>query len=100
MKKLILLFLLTLLVSSPTLAGNIEKINYIELDINGKKYEVPDANIEYRQKIYFLKKALKGDKDALDVLRGTDEFAWVFIGDSEPLWVRIDKRGRAEVIKP
>lgn len=99
MRKIIVLFLLTLS-AIPAKAGGIDKIGYIEIEVNGKKYEVPDANIEYRQKIYFLKRALKGDKDALDIILSGKETGWVFIGDLEPLWVKLDKNGKAEVIRP
>lgn len=99
MRRLVALFL-ALLSYGVAYAGGIEHINYIELEVNGVKYEVPDANKEYRQEIYYLKKALGGDREAIEVLVGTKEYATLWIGDLEPRWLRLYRDGRAEVINP
>lgn len=77
--------------------GHINGINYTALEVNGKTYDVPMANPEYVQELYYLKRAMKGDKDALDLfLRGGKE-RWIPIGDIKPVWLKVTSDGIFEV---
>ena len=85
-----------LLISSP-LEARIDMVEYTVLEINGKSYDVPKANKDYVQELYWLKKCLAGDKDALDLFVGDQDYKDLFIGDEFARWVRVYKDGRAEV---
>src|SRR3990167_4825126 len=74
-------------------AGDIPGLNYLTIEIGGITYEVPDANQEYRQRIYYLKKAIGGDRDAVDILVGNRDYEFVYIGDSTPRWAKVTKDG-------
>lgn len=69
----------------------IDGIPNIDLEINGVLYKVPAANKDYEQDLYMLKKALKGDRDALEILlKGKDECLF-YIGNESPKWLLITK---------
>ena len=87
--------LLCLFISVPSFA--IEGVDYTDLLINGIVYQVPKANKDYIQELYYLKKALSGDKDALDIFVGQGEYRDFFIGDETSRWVRVYKEGKAEI---
>ena len=96
MKKIVALFLLSLLVV-PAYA-RIEGVQYINLKVNGKVYDVPVGNKEQSQELYFIKKALNGDKEALEILIGDQEKSIIWIGDEKPRWLILHKEGKFEVI--
>ena len=85
-------FLLT-----PLSFAKIEYVDYTTLEINCKSYEVPKANKDYVAELYWLKKALSGDKEALEIFVGNGPHRDFFIGDEHSRWVRVYKDGRAEV---
>ena len=60
--------------------GHIIGVQYTTITVNGKNYDVPIANLEYKNDLYFLKKALNGDKEALELFIGGGEKRSFFIG--------------------
>ena len=89
MRRIIASFLL--LLSSVAYAGNIAYVEYATLEINGKQYEVPLANNQYKNDVYFLKRALNGDEEAREILLANKDEKLFYIGDTSPLWLRITK---------
>ena len=71
----------------------------VELAVNGKTYECPVGNKERKSELFYILKALNGDREARQVLLGDqDEYAF-FIGKHEPAWLRLTKDSE-EVITP
>lgn len=71
----------------------------VDIEIEGKTYNVPCANRDHSQEIYYLRKALSGDTDAYEMLVGNSEVKWIFIGQYEPLWAKVTKY-KVEVVNP
>jgi len=90
---------LLLLLCTVASAGDIQGMEYTKLSVNGVVYEVPLANTAYSQELFFLKKALKGDEEAMDMFLGSSDIRTFFIGDSTPRWIKVYRDGRAEVIE-
>ena len=76
-----------------------EGIEMATLEINGENITFPIGDTTRKNDIYYLKKALKGDQDAMDMFLGGSNERWFFVGIETPLWLRVDKSG-AKVIKP
>ena len=94
MKRLILLFLLI----SNTAYARIEGVEYTFLEVNGITYDLPIGNPDQKNELFYIKKALKGDKDALDILIGKEEEGVFWIGDESPRWLRLSRTDKPEVI--
>lgn len=87
------------LLASVHIASALEGVPSVKVVIEGTEYNVPLANKEYAQDVYMLKKALEGDHTAFEMLIGTEDEKWMFIGDYEPLWAKIT-RYKVEVVDP
>lgn len=87
MKKLVLLFLL---IASPAFA--LEGAVSTTFLINGVEYKVPIPNNKTREDFYLLKKALKGDEDARELLLGQKSERYFYIGDEDAVrWLILTK---------
>jgi hypothetical protein len=100
MKRTIVLSLILGSFNSLSFAGGIEGVQYTTLTINDASYEVPLANDEYKKDLYWLKKAIKGDKEALEIFLGNDDERIFFIGDTSPRWLIVQKNGEMQVFEP
>jgi len=49
--------------------------------------------------MYYLKKALDGDKQAREILLGNNQERYIYIGDETPLWLVLSYHG-ARVVEP
>ena len=79
--------------------SNVEGIEYATIKVNGQNIEIPIGNVERKQEIYFLKKALEGDKAAREIFLGGNDERWFPIGDEQVVWLLVDKDSE-RVIKP
>lgn len=55
--------------------------DYVGLSVKGVKYEIPIPNKTIKQEFYLIKKALAGDSIAREIILGTNEEKYYFIGD-------------------
>lgn len=89
------LALLGVIIASPLNSFALDGVPYCDLIIKGKTYSVPIPNDRTREDYYLLKKAIKGDTDAREMLIGAEkvhsgEAKWIFIGDIGIIrWVRL-----------
>ena len=96
-----ILFILSILVSNPVYA--IETFSGVDMQkvtIQGRVYEVPVGNEQRKNDIYYLKKAMNGDKEALEIFLGGSEQRIFYIGQHSPLWLTADINGNFEVLEP
>ena len=56
---------------------------------NGNTYEFPLGDAERKSEIYYMKKALAGDKVAQDLFMEGKPQKWIFIGKEYPIWVKL-----------
>lgn len=91
------LFLPLVFVTSTALAQL--PCEHVEIKVNGVTYSIPIGNEKRRNEIYYLKKALAGDKDACEMFLAGQKERWYGIGDEEVLWLRVTENSE-EVIKP
>lgn len=85
-------------------ADNIQKdafwgVEKAELQFDGKTYVFPVGTLDRKQEIYLINKAMLGDEIALDMLLGTSEEKWFFIGMEKPLWLHITRNGM-KIVEP
>lgn len=86
--------LLTLVGSSSAYEG-FDGVERVRITVGSKDYLVPVGNNDRRNDLFYIKKALNGDKEAREVfLAGEDERAF-FIGDYKPSWLVISKTGES-----
>ena len=86
-------------VSSTALA--IEAFDGVQIQtiiVEGKSYEVPVGNEERKNDIYYLKKAMKHDQEALDMFLGGEPSRLFYIGKEEPLWIDVDDAFNFKII--
>jgi hypothetical protein len=74
-------------------------VDYATIEVNGETIEFPIGNPGRTNDVYYLKKALNGDKEAREVFLGGASSKWFYIGEYEPLWLYVDKVGE-KVVKP
>jgi len=98
------LFLVTLLIlgSGSISDARIEGVDYAELEVGGQVYDCPIGNKERRSDMYFIKKAIKGDMEALEVILGismTDDgnFTYYCGDDTGHRWLTITPDGQASM---
>ena len=99
----ILLILSILIASSGSALAEISAFSGVDIQkilINGEVYEVPVGNEQRKNDIYYLKKAINGDKEALEIFLGGFSTRLFFIGKETPLWLRVDDKFNFEIIKP
>jgi hypothetical protein len=77
----------------------IDGIERVSIEVNEVTYRVPIGNKDRQSDIYYLKKALNGDKEAREVFLGGQDEKWFFIGEENPLWLVVGKDSE-KVIKP
>ena len=93
-----LFFYLFIFMLIPSLAwAKLEGVEYTTIEVNGESYDIPLANKDYEHDIYMLKKALRKDKEALEIFVGNNDHKDFFIGDENPRWIRVYKDGDAIV---
>ena len=101
MTSIRILFILSILIASPALAIEaFDGIHMQDIVVDGKIYQVPLGNEERRSDVYYLKKALKGDSEALSIFLGGASERLFYIGQYEPLWLKVDSNGDFKVIDP
>lgn len=83
MKKRIMTIALAGLLNTSLCEARLDGIPYLEVEIKGKKYEVPAINAEAKNDLYYLKKALAGDAAAREVFLGGQDKRAYFIGDGD-----------------
>ena len=72
-------------------------VELITLEIDGAEYVTPVGNRERKESIYYLKKGLRGDREAMEMfLMGQSERVF-FVGMENPLWIKVNMDG-AEII--
>jgi len=87
-----------LLITSLAFA-RIEGVEYAKVKVEGKVYDFPIGNKERKQDVYYLLKAMNGDKEAREVFLGGEKERYFFIGDETPLWLVVDTKSE-KVIDP
>lgn len=78
--------------------AKIEGVAYTDITVNGKTYEVPMANKEYVADLILVKKMLRGDREARELLLSKYPDGWFFIGDEGPRWLRFSEVSEEVVI--
>lgn len=80
-------------------AEAVDLVKKASLEIDGKTYEFPISVDKQREMdIYWLRKAINGDKDALNMFLGGLDERLFYIGDEKAAWVRVQSNGNVEVI--
>lgn len=83
----------------PSVASAVDGVEKTSILVNGKEYTVVVGNTDRRNELYFLKKALNGDKEAREMfLQGNKERVY-FIGDDSPVWIKVTEDSES-IIKP
>lgn len=82
-----------LLITTPSFARDkrFRDVEYTNLIIKGVEYQVPIANNNRKNDLYFLKKALSGDKDAREIFLGGLDKRYFPIGDTKVIWLVVDQ---------
>ena len=94
----IFVILISLILSSNVLAvEGLTGVATAEINVNGKTYIFPVGNNDRKADVYYLKKALKGDKEALEVFLGDQESRIFYVGSETPLWLLVSKDGTFEI---
>ena len=91
MKRMVALFLATSLAQTLAFAA-IDPFDGMEMatiEVDGQSVTFPVGNDERKNQIYYLKKAIKGDKEAREVFMGGSDEKWFFIGRELPLWLKV-----------
>lgn len=76
-----------------------ENIDMATITVNGEEVTFPVGDLDRKSDIYFLKKALLGDVEALEVFLGGKEEKWFFIGIETSRWLYVNKNG-FKVVNP
>ena len=79
-------------------AHAVDLVKKAELEINGKMYAFPVGVKEREMDVFWLKKAVGGDKDALEMFLGGMDERLFYVGDDTPVWLRVKNDGTMEVI--
>ena len=78
-------------------------VEHATITVNGEDIRFPigldESGQSRKMDVYILKKALGGDKDAMDMFMDGKEERWFFIGRETPLWLRVTKEG-CKIVKP
>lgn len=102
-RQVLLASLLAVFISTPLSAKEAfnvwNGVEMVTLNVKGHEYRFPAGDRERKESIYWLKKALKGDKDALEMFLGDAKEKMFYIGTDSPLWLKVT-RNTVEVIKP
>ena len=88
-----------LCLSTSVASAKIEGVQYAEVVINGNPVHFPIGNDERKNDVFYLKKALNGDKEAREIFLGGQKERMFFIGEYEPLWLKVSESSE-EIIKP
>lgn len=93
----------TLLVLTLTLVGTVpsyavDNVRKTTLEINGTTYTFPVGDKEREMDTYWLKKAVGGDREALDMFLGGADERLLYIGDDLPAWLLVKRNGTMEII--
>ena len=68
------------------------------LTIHGKEITFPIGNVERKQDVYLLKRALAGDNEAREMFLGGNKDKWFFVGTESPVWLKVSLTGEEIVI--
>lgn len=106
MKRICVLFISTLSLCTNLYALEpFEGVEMGEISLEGKSYVfpiVPEDGKVYavsKNDLYYIKKAIEGDKIAYEVLLGPNQKREFFIGLETPLWLVVTD-SKMEVVKP
>lgn len=66
-------------------------VEFVELVVDGYHIQVPVGNIERKNELYLIKRAMQGDGAAREMLLGDKPDHWFFVGIQRPLWLKITK---------
>lgn len=66
-----------------------DHVEKASLTVNGKEITFPIGNVERKQDIFLLKKALGGDKDARELFLSGSQDKWFFVGTETPIWLHV-----------
>ena len=92
--------LTAILLSAAFIASPAKALDGVEkttLNVSGKEYVFPIGDTQRKQDIFFLKKALNGDSEAMDMFLGLDNKRLFYIGDEKPVWLSVTKE-KTEVL--
>lgn len=91
--------LLTLVsISSSYAVEAFEGIDIQKIVVSGQVYEVPVGNRDRKDDIYYIKKAMKGDREALEMFLGGNDSRIFYIGKESPVWLYADINGKFKVL--
>lgn len=79
--------------------ARIEGAEYAEFSVKGEKVSFPIGSQPRKMDIYFIQKALSGDKEARNIVLGGQKERWFYIGDGSALWLKLTEDGE-EIITP
>ena len=80
-----------------TIAYAIDGVEKATLEVNGLSYTFPVGGVERKADIFYLKKAINGDKEAREMFMKGREEEWFFIGDDSPLWLHVTRNSMTVV---
>lgn len=89
MRQVSLLLLLGALTLSNAWA--LDGSSSVDITIEGKVYRAEAGNQGHLQELILLQKALVGDEQARQILMNNQWHGAVFIGDVNPVWVKVTK---------
>jgi hypothetical protein len=69
-----------------------------KITVQGKSYEVPVGNEQRKNDLYYLKKAMKHDQEALEIFLGGEKERLFYIGKEEPVWLSVDDKFNFKII--
>src|SRR3990167_9993050 len=91
--------LLTLVsISSSYAVEAFEGIDIQKIVVSGQVYEVPVGNKDRKDDIFYIKKAMKGDREALEMFLGGNDSRIFYIGKESPVWLYADINGKFKVL--
>ena len=89
-KRAIIIIVLGRLLNTSLCEARLDGIPYVEIEVKGETYEVPVINAEAKNELYYLKKALGGDKMARQIFLGGKDERTYFLGDGDFYgWLRL-----------
>lgn len=102
MRRMAVLFLALVSVASPSHAviGAFDGIEMATVSVNGEDVTFPLGNTERKQDAYYLKKAVKGDQEALEIFLGGQDERHFYIGLESPRWLIVRKDSTMEIVTP
>jgi hypothetical protein len=81
---------------------SLDGVQQATIQIHGKLYTFPigsdESGRDRSNDVYYLKKAMKGDEDAMDIFLGGRSERLFFIGRENPLWLKVS-RSNIEVVE-